>query len=61
MNNETTGKLPLRASESVTVLEQQILGNIKRDGSGPFYNVENIEPVVETKKVAKKRKNKKKE
>lgn len=40
MNNNTTARLPLRSSESVDVLYQQILGNIKRDGQGQFRTVE---------------------
>jgi len=40
MNNHTTARMPLRPSESVDVLYQQILGNIRRDGSGQFYTVE---------------------
>lgn len=58
MNNETTSKVPLRTSESVNVLEQQILGLIKRDGAGQFYNVEPtvVEQVVEpVKKTVRKR------
>lgn len=39
MNNKTTATAPLRPSESVDVLYQQILGNIKRDGNGQFYEV----------------------
>lgn len=40
INNYTTARLPLRPSESVDILHQQILGNIKRDGQGQFHNVE---------------------
>ena len=40
MNNHTTSRMPLRSSETVDVLYQQILGNIRRDGSGQFYTVE---------------------
>lgn len=40
MNNWTTAHAPLRACETVDILTQQILGNIKRDGSGQFYVVE---------------------
>ncbi len=40
MNNLTTAKAPLRASETVDILAQQILGNIRRDGNGQFYVVE---------------------
>ena len=40
MNNHTTAKMPLRPSENVDTLHQQILGNIKRDGQGQFYTVE---------------------
>lgn len=40
MNNLTTATAPLRASETVDVITQQILGNIKRDGQGQFYTVE---------------------
>lgn len=40
MNNHTTARMPLRASETVDVLYQQIMGNINRDGSGQFYTVE---------------------
>ena len=39
MNNQTTATAPLRPSESVDVLVQQILGNIRRDGNGQFYTV----------------------
>jgi hypothetical protein len=44
MNNHTTATAPLRSSESVDILTQQILGNIKRDGHGQFYVVE---PAIE--------------
>jgi hypothetical protein len=40
MNNKTTATAPLRPSETVDVLMQQILGNIARDGQGQFYTVE---------------------
>jgi len=40
MNNKTTATAPLRASETVDILSQQILGNIERDGQGQFYTVE---------------------
>jgi len=40
MNNHTTARLPLRPSENVDVLYQQILGNIKREGQGQFQTVE---------------------
>lgn len=45
-NNKTTALAPLRTSETVDVLTQQILGLIKREGSGQF---ENVVPVPETK------------
>jgi hypothetical protein len=38
-NNKSTAEMSLRANECVEVLYQQILGNIKRDGQGQFYNV----------------------
>jgi hypothetical protein len=44
MNNLTTATAPLRASETVDVLTQQIMGNIRRDGHGQFYVVE---PTIE--------------
>jgi len=40
MNNKTTSTAPLRASETVNVLTQQILGLIKREGAGQFENVQ---------------------
>ncbi len=47
MNNDTTARAPLRVSENVSVLEQQIAGLIKREGAGQFYNVEPTDPVVQ--------------
>jgi len=52
MNNQTTAKAPLRASETVNVLKQQIEGTIKREGAGQFVNVEPSKPTK--KKTAKK-------
>ncbi len=40
MNNNTTARISLRASENVSTIEQQILGQIKREGAGQFYNIE---------------------
>lgn len=56
-NNKTTAQAPLRTSETVDVLTQQILGLIKREGSGQFENVAPAEPIVE-KKVKKTKKTK---
>jgi len=52
-NNKTTAQAPLRTSETVDVLTQQILGLIKREGSGQFENVAPAEPIKKkaTKKV----------
>ena len=41
-NNKTTAQAPLRPSETVDVLMQQIEGKIRRDGSGQFYEVKPI-------------------
>ena len=56
-NNKTTAHAPLRTSETVDVLTQQILGLIKREGSGQFENVTPGQAVVE-KKVKKTKKTK---
>ena len=55
MNNKTTARLPLRASETVDVLEQQILGLIKREGAGQFENVDRapVAPKPKAKRVKK--------
>lgn len=55
MNNKTTASLPLRVSETVSVLEQQILGNIKREGAGQFENVVQapVAPKPKTKRAKK--------
>ena len=58
-NNKTTAREPLRVSETVDVLSQQIQVLIKRDGSGQFESVQPSE-TTETKKVIKKRVSKKK-
>lgn len=46
MNNHTTATAPLRPSETVDILTQQILGNIKRDGHGQFYVVETAFEII---------------
>jgi hypothetical protein len=48
-NNKTTAHAPLRTSETVDVLTQQILGLIKREGSGQFESVVPNETAVEKK------------
>lgn len=61
MNNKTTAEAPLRASETVSVLEQQILGLIKRDGAGQFYNIEQVPEVQQTKMTTSAKKTRKKQ
>jgi hypothetical protein len=51
-NNKTTANAPLRTSETVDVLTQQIMGTIKREGSGQFENVVPEEPVKPVKEKA---------
>lgn len=55
-NNKTTAQATLRTSETVDVLTQQILGLIKREGSGQFENV--VPEQVAEKKVKKTKKTK---
>lgn len=50
-NNKSTATAPLRANECVDVLYQQILGNIKRDGQGQFYNVRTEIEVIPSSKI----------
>mgnify|MGYP001489773069 CR=1 FL=1 len=56
-NNKTTATAPLRTSETVDVLTQQILGLIKREGSGQFESIDQTK-VVPEKKVRKSKKTK---
>jgi len=54
-NNKTTANAPLRTSETVDVLTQQIMGTLKREGSGQFENVVPEEPVKPVKEKAPKK------
>jgi hypothetical protein len=55
-NNKTSALAPLRVSENVNVLTQQIQGLIKRDGSGQFENVQPLEKSAVRMKSVKKKK-----
>ena len=56
-NNKTTANAPLRTSETVDVLTQQIMGILKREGSGQFESAEQSK-VTPEKKVRKSKKTK---
>ena len=56
-NNKTTANAPLRTSETVDVLTQQIMGTLKREGSGQFESIEQP-TVTPEKKVRKSKKTK---
>jgi hypothetical protein len=59
MNNKTTASQPLRASETIEVLNKQILGEIKRDGAGQFESIEPKQVLVEapvSKRTSRKKK-----
>lgn len=42
MNNHSSGRAPRRVSETTSILTQQILGLITRDGQGTFVETEKM-------------------